>query len=160
MARAMRTAALMGAVLGWLGFARPALAAGGCTSNLDCKGGRVCVSGDCVDPPKPCGKDVDCPGDWVCTDHHCGPANVPGSAAPPQTAPGTTAASPRTRDSASCRDGCQAEKSECNDQADSKASTCVNASRDSKHARICAAQSQDEHGQCTEEYSTCISACH
>jgi Cys-rich repeat protein len=67
----------------------PGAASAQCTSNADCKGGRICQAGRCVDVEATrCGKDTDCPGDQVCRAGACGaaaappplPAAVPGAA--------------------------------------------------------------------------------
>jgi hypothetical protein len=44
---------------------------GACTTNAECKGGRECQGGECVDPVASCGADVDCPGDQICTQGVC-----------------------------------------------------------------------------------------
>ena len=40
-----------------------------CTSNADCKGGRACQAGACVDAS--CSKDTDCPGNQICRAAKC-----------------------------------------------------------------------------------------
>lgn len=44
---------------------------GACTMNDECKGGRVCQAGECVDAVASCGADVDCPGDEICSQGVC-----------------------------------------------------------------------------------------
>jgi hypothetical protein len=61
-----------------------------CEKDSDCKSGRACVAGKCVDR-KSCFKDADCPGDLVCESSQCvtpsGPppgwGSAPKKAAPP-----------------------------------------------------------------------------
>lgn len=48
-----------------------AAAGTGCTSNSECKRGRVCLEGKCTAPSGGCAKDVDCPGDQVCVSAQC-----------------------------------------------------------------------------------------
>ncbi len=52
-----------------------------CTSNADCRGGRVCRDGRCANPA--CTKDTDCAGNLVCMNGAC---VVPSRGAPPPTA--------------------------------------------------------------------------
>lgn len=84
----LRAPVLLIAVLGFL--ARVALA--DCTSNDQCKAGRVCQAGACVAPPAPpvtpsCDKDVDCPGEQVCEAHRCVPLEQSVAPVPPSAAP-------------------------------------------------------------------------
>jgi Cys-rich repeat protein len=53
---------------------------GPCTSNSDCPGGYVCVSGACVpsSPPTGCTSNSDCPTGYVCSNGQC----VPGTSGP------------------------------------------------------------------------------
>lgn len=47
-----------------------------CKSKNDCKGDRICESGQCVDPTQSehgsaCDKDIECPGELVCKKRQC-----------------------------------------------------------------------------------------
>src|SRR4051794_8022804 len=43
-----------------------------CTGDTDCKHGRVCKSGACIDSPNAgCSRDRDCPGDAICSGGEC-----------------------------------------------------------------------------------------
>jgi hypothetical protein len=55
-----------------------------CTNDIECKGTRICVNGECVDAPpkapgpKPCAKDGECTGSQVCQGGICGePKQMP-----------------------------------------------------------------------------------
>lgn len=55
-----------------------------CTTDQDCKDGRVCTNHQCAAAPpkvtaKKCQKDVDCPGEEVCEANQC---RIPGSSTP------------------------------------------------------------------------------
>ena len=83
------------ALLGMSLFAAPRIAnavpSGGCTNDLDCKSGRICVDKACQPAPPSCACDKDCPGDLICQDHKCKidsatpvPVAVPSAAERPQ----------------------------------------------------------------------------
>jgi hypothetical protein len=63
----------------------PVLQSTGCARDTDCKGNRVCVSGDCVDREVPvivevptgCVRDTDCKGNRVCVEGQCREAAAP-----------------------------------------------------------------------------------
>lgn len=56
-----------------------------CTSDSECKGGRVCSDGVCAQPTAACSTDVDCPGDLICASGTCSQPNA--ATAPPAAAP-------------------------------------------------------------------------
>ncbi len=138
--------------LGW--------AAGGCSSNADCKGGRVCQSGACADPPKACDKDTDCPGEQICNARHCAnpakgaPPPAPAAPAPPPATP------PRARDASSCRRSCEAARKECDEEVAVHRLDCAQVAKDASAQQACSAQVQDGLGQCESEAQTCAAACH
>jgi hypothetical protein len=56
--------------------AAPPPAPAGCSGDADCKEGRVCVNGECADPPASppaagCAKDLDCKGSRICVKGQC-----------------------------------------------------------------------------------------
>lgn len=57
----------------------PGLAHAQCEADTDCRGGRVCRSGECVDAAAlSCGKDTDCPDPMLCLEARCtAPAPAP-----------------------------------------------------------------------------------
>lgn len=73
-----------------------------CANDMDCKGERICVDGQCVNQeakPEPaqqtCSKDKDCPGDEVCAEGVCSmPGATPPEPAPPQPEPAPTQPDP------------------------------------------------------------------
>jgi hypothetical protein len=66
----------------------------GCEKDTDCKGGRVCTAGACVEPAAPkCQSDKDCSGELVCNEGECG-ARQPQAQQPPAAAPPPAASGP------------------------------------------------------------------
>ena len=73
-------------------------AAAQCTSDNDCKAGRICKNNECAAPT--CQNDKDCPGDLVCSSGACttytpptpSPASEPSPPAPGPTQPEPTPA--------------------------------------------------------------------
>ena len=59
--------ALVSATVGWIA----PVVAWACDGNDDCKGGRICVKGECVDAK--CKSDKQCPGDSICKAGACVP---------------------------------------------------------------------------------------
>jgi hypothetical protein len=51
-----------------------------CEEDTECKRGRVCQEGVCVDRPVACTKDTDCAGDLICTANVCRAPAAAGSA--------------------------------------------------------------------------------
>jgi len=98
--------AVVSRLLWTVALASPVLAlsadvsAGGCVKDGDCKAGRVCQKGVCVEPTKveapkkACSKDKDCPGDEICTDGACTKPATPAPTATPTTGPGGSAPPP------------------------------------------------------------------
>jgi hypothetical protein len=138
--------------LGW--------AAGGCASNADCKGGRVCQAGACAEPPKACEKDTDCPGEQICNDRHCANPGKPAAAAAPPAPTPPPAAPARAREGSSCRRSCDAARKECDEEAAVRRLDCAQVAKDATAQQSCAAQVQDALGQCEGEAQSCASACH
>jgi hypothetical protein len=62
--------------------------AGACEKDTDCKGGRVCSAGECVEPQasQKCQSDKDCSGDLVCNNGACS-VRQPVAQAPPAGGP-------------------------------------------------------------------------
>ena len=81
--------AIFGAVL-TLGLAMTSNAAAQCKDNADCRAGRVCKRGQCVEAR--CSKDVECPDSGVCEGGVCRPASPLVPVAPPAVAPPVEAA--------------------------------------------------------------------
>src|SRR5262245_49762383 len=67
-----------------------------CASDLECKGGRVCAGGSCVNAP--CSKDSDCAGAAICDRGSCTlrdrPPVVEAPAAPVAASPSAPGAAP------------------------------------------------------------------
>lgn len=82
----MRTLILVATILLSLFASNIALAQ--CTADADCRGGRVCKDGECVEPSAlSCGKDTDCPEPMLCVEQKCSaptPAPAPSAPAAPQ----------------------------------------------------------------------------
>ena len=96
--------------------------AGGCTSNAECKMGRLCVDGRCENRSvarNTCSKDVDCPEGQLCTD--AGRCDAPAGSGQLVTAAVTTKMSSSstsqpskaTQDPRSCGKECGVERRQC-----------------------------------------------
>jgi hypothetical protein len=78
-------------------YAAPAFAQ--CLSDTDCRAGRVCRDGTCVNaPPAACTRDVECPGDTICENGAClSPARPPAPVPAPAPAPSPVTLGPVPR---------------------------------------------------------------
>ena len=63
---------------------------GGCSSDQECKGGRTCLGGACVEPTPGCRSNVDCKGSRVCHLGKCVSSAPPTSASAPPPPPPPT----------------------------------------------------------------------
>jgi hypothetical protein len=126
-------------------------APGGCSSDKDCRNGRVCTNSRCAAPPerRRCGKDTDCP-----EPDECGAAGycaAPASQAKTDEEPAKPAGpmlaalqSPRpaapaaASDAASCARSCDDARSQCVEAAGGEASKCVAAIQSEENYRACA----------------------
>lgn len=60
-----------------------------CAGDADCRGGRICREGSCVEAAAAaCGKDTDCPEPMLCLEQQC---RAPAPTAPPAAGPSGTA---------------------------------------------------------------------
>jgi hypothetical protein len=91
------TGTWLGGILGLAVLLVPWDALADCTSDSDCRAGRVCRSGTCEYPA--CAKDVDCAGNQICERGSCvaagaGEPTSPSAPPPPGPGPAPTAPAP------------------------------------------------------------------